>query len=326
MIKKLFVGLLLTLAPMAGMAASRAAAPSGQNLVTMQNLVQEMLSAAEKKNWKRVDKCCRILQRSGCSLPGATDALYYHALALYHKGSELEALEAMDSYLNQQAPRYYMEAMELKLLVGESFAQGRKGPIFGIKGAPRIFQHRERGLQICEEVAAALPNHNLGARALMGQHHAHRSLCQFREAAEVIHRLIRKFPRDPIAQEAYVQLAAMFWDQSLTHFHDPNLLDAAELNLQKFRRAFPGSPRLKEVEALVEQLHERFAQGYLETAKFYKRINRPKSAAVYYAGILRQYPEAAVAEKARRSLQSISSRCALPEEIDELIRDGKPQS
>lgn len=326
MIKTIFIGALLALAPMQARAASRAAAPSGHDLVTMQNLVQEMLGAVEKKSWKRVDKCCRLLRRSRCVLPGAADAPYYHALALYHKGDDIEALESLDTYLNQQAPRYYMEAMELKLLVGESFAQGRKGPVFGIKGAPRIFQHRERGLQICEEVASALPNHKLGARALMGQHHALRSISQFREASEVLHRLIRKFPREPIAQEAYVQLAAMYWDQSLTHFHDPNLLDSAELNLQKFRRAFPGSPRLTEVEALVEQLHERFAQGYLETAKFYKRIKRPKAAAVYYAGIVKQYPDSTVANSAMRSLRKLSSKCALPEEIDVLLREDSPQS
>jgi outer membrane protein assembly factor BamD (BamD/ComL family) len=301
------------------------------SLEQVQNLHLATVEAWEKGDWPLVRKSAQELLRTYGETPFAKEALFHLGAAHYQLYQELQALEVLDRYLLQGAPRHFEEALEIKLAIAERFAQGRWKPLFGVSSLPRVVPADEDALRILDEILAAVPSHPLAARALLAKGNLLRADREVRGATEAFQQVIRKFPRDPLAQEAFVQLAALYSELSATHFHDSNLLDLAEINLAKFERAFPGTERLQEAQRHLAAMKERYAQGYLETASFYRRISRLGASAFYYACVLRQYPDTAAVPEAIHQLQRLRKQTDLNSDILTVLeeaeqRQGKLQS
>jgi outer membrane protein assembly factor BamD (BamD/ComL family) len=293
-----------------------AAAPAfAQRLEDVQALHMATVEAWERADWPAVKKSAQALLKDYKQTAFAQEAVFHLGAAHCQLQEELLALQALDQYLLQPAPRHFEEALELKLVIAERFAQGRWKPLFDVASLPRVVPADEDALRILDEVIAAIPSHPLAARALLSKGKLLKAQRETRGATDSFQQVIRKFPRDVLAQEAFVQIAAMYGELSRTHFHDANLLDMAEINLAKFERAFPGSARLEEARSHLRDMRERYASGYLETAAFYRRVKKLGASAFYYACVLRQYPETAAVPEAVKELQALRKKTSLPSDI-----------
>lgn len=275
--------------------------------------------AYEQRHWPEVARVYRSLWKRFPSSPFCKDALFFLGTAAYEMGEEADALEALDTYLRQSHPLYAQEAFELRLLIAERFVSGQRKRILGQSWLPKWQSAEEEALAIFDEVASAFPGTSLAARALLGKGILLERANDPRGASDALQQVTKKFPRDPLAQTAYVELAKMYWEHSKTHFHDPNLLDLAEMNLGRFERAFPSSPRLQEARDSLSKMRERYAAGFVQTARFYHRIGFPGAASVYYASALKQYPEASSAQEAQKQLQTLKKNHHFSTDLQELF-------
>ena len=91
--------------------------------------------------------------------------------------------------------------------------------------------------------------------------------------------------------------------ECIKDFPDSNKLELAEISLRKFRYHFPSEPRIEEAEAKVLGMKEKLANDLLEIAEFYERTKKGKAAAIYYATILKRYPETKAAVKSKKRLK-----------------------
>jgi outer membrane protein assembly factor BamD (BamD/ComL family) len=293
------------------------------NLRAAQALHSATVEAWERADWPAVRAAARQLVKDHGKTAFAKEALFHLGAAHVQLDQETQALECLDQYLLQHNPRHFEEALELKLVIAERFAHGRWKPLFGVPSLPRMVPADEDALKILDEVLAAIPSHPLAARALLQKGKLLKTAHDTRGATESFQQVVRKFPRDALAQEAFVQLATMYGELSHTHFHDANLLDLAEINLAKFERAFPGTERLDEAREQLRGMKERYAAGYLETAAFYRRVSRPGAAAFYCACVLRQYPETSSVKPAIIELRRLKQELDLPVDILSALEEAE---
>ncbi|MFZ4099085.1 MAG: outer membrane protein assembly factor BamD [Chlamydiia bacterium] len=287
-------------------------------------LHRNMVNSWDAAEWSDVLMYGEQLLEEFPSSPLAQEVPFLLGMAHYQLNESTLAVEQLDRYLLQSAPRRFVEALEVKLLIAEHWAAGGKKRLFDVRALPKWQSAHEQSIQLFDEVLASLPNHPLATRALLGKGKVLRQEGDLKGAMECSQQLIRKFPRDLLAQEAYVQLTEMYEEQGRTHFHDPNLLDQAELTVNKFERAFPGSPRIAEARLTLDRIRERYASGCLETARFYQKLGHPSAAAVYYGTVLRQYGKTAAVQEAKKGLLGLRKRGQLSQEFLPLIEEAAP--
>ena len=162
------------------------------------------------------------------------------------------------------------------------------------------------------------------------------------EAAELLMRVQQRLPRSPIAQEACMELADMYFRkkemklankayfiflQNYREIADPRLIAKAQARLIDTRLAtYRGpfynnsglldaknelnklqltNPRLSETinsNSLITRINESFGQKLLTTAKWYLRTNKPVSAEYTIRRLVQEYPNTSASIEALEDL------------------------
>lgn len=225
----------------------------------------------------------------------------------YFKLDQLElANEAFTSYLNHAAsPKHFEEAVQYKFTIAEQFRNGVKKPLFGSHKLPRIISGKEDALQIYDDVITTLPHHEIAVQALLGKSQIQVEFEEFKPGLETLDLLIRRFPKHDLAARAYLEKSHIYLMQCKEKSLDPALLDLADVNLSKFRLAFPRESRLSEVEADLNNMKEIFAQHLFDTGKFFEKTKKIPASLIYYSKVISKYPDTNAAKIAKIKLEDL---------------------
>ncbi len=216
------------------------------------------------------------------------------------------ANESLTEYLKKStSPKHFEEAIDAKFVVAEFFREGGKKHLFGSHKLPAIMPGQEDSLTIYDEIIASIPHHELAAKALLGKAEIQAYYEDYRPSIETLHLLIRRFPKNELAAESYLRINKVYLTQAETLHLDPDLLDLAEVNLRKFRLAFPREPRTTAAEAALSDMKEIFAKNLLETGEFYQRRKQPDASIIYFSKVVAKYPDSQAANIAREKLVAL---------------------
>ncbi len=274
--------------------------------------VQEYNSALQQaiagEDWWSVVDYADIISYNFPTSPFAQEASYLMGEA-YFKLNQLEySNECFTAYLNHVAsPKHFEEAIEYKFNIAELFANGAKKRLFGSGKMPAWLPAKEDAIPIFDEVIAALPHSEFAAKALLSKARIQAYMEDFKPAIESLDLLIRRFPKHDLAAEAYLEKNKVYLLQCEAQTLDPDLLDMTEVNLKKFRLAFPREPRLAQAEKIHSQLEEIFAQSLLETGKFFERTKKVPASILYYKKVVSKYPNTEAAGVSRDKLETLQS-------------------
>jgi len=131
---------------------------------------------------------------------------------------------------------------------------------------------------------------------------------EFKESIESFQTLIRKYPKHEYAIESFLEIEKVYLKQADPKHQDPNLIELAEINLKKFKEAFPKEPRLSDAEENFRRLQEIYAQGLYEIGRFYERTKKIDSSEIYYKKILSAYPDSNCAKLSLERLDKIKKK------------------
>ena len=256
-----------------------------------------------------------------CNFPHSpfyADALFYFGVSLYQVGEYDIANKHLSGYLKEQAtPKHLEEAIQYKFAIAEKFREGAKKHMFGSEKFPKWVGAKEDALVIYDEVVATLPNNDIAARALFSKGVMLMEMDEYQEAVDSYQLMIRRFPKHELTPQGYLAIGQIYLAQSYSEFHNPDLEDLARINLRRFRTAFPSDERVTQVEELLTQMNGEFAAGLLETARFYERTGRPRSAVIYYTQIVRQFPHTPAGDQSRTRLQELKKTVAEMDLVDQ---------
>lgn len=225
----------------------------------------------------------------------------------YFKMDQLElANAAFTAYLSHAiSPKRFEDAVQYKFTIAEQFKNGAKKPLFGSHKLPKIVSAKEDAIQIYDDVITTLPHHEMTVRALLGKSEVQAELEDFKPSLETLDLLIRRFPKHELAAAAYLQKSRVYLMECQEKSLDPALLDLADVNLNKFRLAFPRETRIEEVEKELLQMKEIFAQNLFNTGKFFEKTKKIPASIIYYSKVIAKYPETKAAESAKTKLEDL---------------------
>lgn len=273
--------------------------------------VQEYHSAMQKEyalgNWWNVIDYANLILYNFPTTPFAQELSFVMGEA-YFKLGELEfSNECFTTYLRQfSSPKHFQEAIEYKFQIADRFANGEKKRLFSSSKMPAWVSAKEDSIDIFDEVIAASPYSDLAAGAMLKKAKVQTVLEDYKPGIETLDLLIRRFPKSPFAAEGYLEKGRLYLLRLEEESLDPDILDLAELNLKKFRLAFPREPRLKEAEKLFREMLEVFAKSLFEIGAFFEKTKKIPASLVYYRKVLEKYPETKAAHLSKEKIAALT--------------------
>jgi len=205
--------------------------------------------------------------------------------------------------LKKQASCQYFElAIGLRLAIAEKFRQGSKKHLFGVGSLPRWIPAGDDAIDIYDGIIAALPHHDLAARALFGKGMVLADREEHQPAIEAFQNVIRRFSKHALAIDSYVEIGRCYLLQAQQEFPNPDFLALAEINLSKFQDNFPGEAKTAQAQQIFQEMQEFYAAHLYETAQFFERTKKPQAARLYYHKLAQRYPTTRAAQIAREHL------------------------
>jgi outer membrane protein assembly factor BamD (BamD/ComL family) len=277
---------------------------TGPSVQEYNSALQQALAA---EDWWAVIDYATMISYNFPTTPFAQEASYLMGEA-YYKLNQLESSnECFTAYLNHVvSPKHFEQAIEYKFNIAEQFANGAKKRLFSSIKMPAWVPAREDCLEIYDEVIAALPHSDFAAQSLLNKARVQCDFEDFKPSIETLDILVRRFPKHDLAAEGYVEKGKVYLKQCQAQNLDPDLLDLAEVNLRKFRLAFPREPRLVESEKFLSEMQEIFAQNLFETGTFFERTKKIPASVIYYKKVVATYPKTEAAEASREKLEKLS--------------------
>lgn len=247
-------------------------------------------------NWEEAYRQFKIVTANYSTSVYGQEAFYFLGVSYFYLQEFDFANEAFSEYLKvQNNPRYFQSAVEFKFSIAEHLNAGARCRPFCSKQLPKWLPGETLASKIYDEVIAAVPCHELAARALIAKGCLLWRWQDYRPAVEAFQMALRRFPKYERAPDCYLYIGKIFLEQSRWEFQNSDILAFAELNLRRFEREFPGEERLCEAEADVMEIKEIYANGLYETGRFYERTYKPRAAIIYYNDAIRQFPDTCVA-------------------------------
>jgi outer membrane protein assembly factor BamD (BamD/ComL family) len=264
------------------------------------------IEALNARNWEEAAKQFNIVAINFPNTPPGQEAFFYNGIANFQMQEYDIANTAFTNYLkNQTNPKFFQDAVEYKFSIAERFRMGACRHFWETKQLPKWASGKSLALEIYDEVISALPNHDLGAKALYAKASLLWEMRQYRESIETYQRIPKRFPKNELAPDSYVMVNRVYLEQSKREFQNPDLLALAELNLKRFQEDFPTDERLTAAKQDLLALKEVYAKGLYDIGEFYERIYKPEASVLYYVKALHDFPETRTAHMCRQRLQKL---------------------
>ncbi|CAM0117790.1 tetratricopeptide repeat protein [Rhabdochlamydiaceae symbiont of Dictyostelium giganteum] len=263
-----------------------------------------LMKAVETHEWKEVVKQALFTIKSFPETSFSQEAIYFLGKAYFELHEFDLASQELSNYLKKTTPlQHFRDAIELKFLIAEKFREGHLQRIGGVSFLPKWMGAREEAIQIYEEVISAFPHDELAARSLLGKGDLLLRQGSYSLSIEAYETVIRKFPKHPLVPEAYVEMLSVYLTRAQHEYPNVDHLDLAELQLKRFKQDFALDPRLEKAEEAFLKLQEVFAQNFYDLAQFYERMKKPGASILYYAKIIKTFPNTKTAALSKKRLK-----------------------
>ena len=312
------LSLLLACSPLAFSQEEPALEVQPQDVEAQAPSVQEfyayMQEAVDDEDWWSAIDFGEIVLYHFPDSPFSQEIPFLIGMAYYRLNQFELANTALGEYLkNSTSPKRFEDAIEMKFAIAEFFRGGGKKRLFGSHKLPAIMPAREDALKIYDEVITTLPHHDISIRSLLGKAEIQVDFEDFKPAIETLQLLIRRFPKHDLAAEGFLQINKIYLKQCQAQHLDPNLLDLAEVNLQKFQLAFPREPRLTDAVAALQEMKELYAKNLLETGLFFQKRKQNDASIIYFSKVIAKYPDTHAADDAREKLAKLQTKEPSPQ-------------
>jgi outer membrane protein assembly factor BamD (BamD/ComL family) len=275
---------------------------------SVQEYYAYMQEAIDDEDWWAAVDYGQIVLYHFPDSPFVHEIPFYLGMSYYRLDQYELANDTLSKYLKQaSSPKHFEEAIETKFTIAEMYREGRKKHLFGSHKLPAIVPAREDALEIYDEVITTLPHHEIATKAMLGKAEVQAYFEDFKPSIETLQFLIRRFPKHESAAEAYLRINRVYLQECKMNHLDLDLLDLAEVNLRKFKLAFPREPRLVEADKALREMQEIFAVNLFETGEFFIRRKQPDASIIYFSKVIAKYPKSEIALKAREKLGELQA-------------------
>ena len=287
--------------------------PAVRSQINVHTCYSKIIDAYQKEKWDKLVWACQDLLKEFPKSPFARETLYYLGVAHFQLAQYASANDAFSNYLKEDlVPKFFEETFRYKFEIAKKFDEGARLPLFGWDKMPKWLSAYEEALNIYDEVITTLPRNDLTAQSLYRKGTLLLRMEEYKKSVETFQTLCRRFPKHPLTPKGYVAIGEVYLIESKKTFPDPDKLELAEMNLQRFKKHFPNEPQIQTVQAHLLEMKEILAKDLVKIAEFYERAKKKDAAEIYYTAVIKKYPETPSAKQAKQKLQALANKQVHP--------------
>lgn len=184
-------------------------------------------------------------------------------------------------------------------------------------------------IEAFRRITTDAPLNELADDALIALADAHRATGDYAVAEDSYWALLSDYPRSPLVPDAEFKLGLLYYDQSKPSALDQTKTLEAIDQLQRFAAAYPAHASVPEAREAILELRSRLAKKLYDSAELYIKMDRPKSARVYFESIAADYGDTPWAPLALLGLarsHAAEGSTALAEEAYDRLEEEYPSS
>jgi len=230
-------------------------------------------------------------------------AIFLLGEANFRKGDRVQAFYNFDELLDRYvASPYFNRALQRQYDIADAYLSGFKNKFLGI----RILSGVDEAIEMLYRVQQRAPGSPAAEKALLRTADYYYENGDSELASDAYAAYVRSYPRSPNVPKVRLRQAFSALRQFRgTKFDATPVIDARQ-QLVDLAAAYPELAEKENVKALLERIDASLAAKMIETAAFYRRTGQPKAAAYYYRYIMRTFPVAPEAARAKAELASLA--------------------
>jgi outer membrane protein assembly factor BamD len=277
---------------------------SGQGLSASSS--RDQLDLAKKLEEKgEIDdamKAYRLLVRKWPLSFFAPEAQYKVGEMLEKKAEFWQAYKAYQKMVDKYpASTLFDQAMGRLFAIGNLYLAGEPQKLWKIPVGPSM----DKTVEIYQSIIKAAPYGSYAPEAQFKIGLAREKQKKYTDAVVAYNRILDKYPGNAIADDAQYQIGYTWMRASSDADYDQSAAEKAAEAFEDFMIRFPNSEKVAAAREHIESLRSKQNQGNLNIARFYEKQRNYKAAFVYYNEVVRQNPESANAELAKKKIEEL---------------------
>lgn len=280
------------------------------HIESVQKYYSQTSESFEKYDWPKVIEYGSEIIRNYPNSPFAKDTLFYLGVAYFNLRDFDTSNKNFTKYLKDDFnPKYFEETMQYKYEIAQNFKNGAKKRLFGMQKGPKIMPAKEDSLTIYDEIIASMPLNDIAAKSLFAKGQL---LCDFEEYKDSIstfEKVIERFEKTELAVDSFIEIGKVYLKQTTYKHQDSDLLELAEMNLEKMKKLYSSdTKKIAQLEKIVLEMKEKFAEGFLETANFYEKTHKKEAALIYYTKIINGFSQTNASKIAQKRFDKLNAK------------------
>ena len=221
---------------------------------------------------------------------------YFKAYLSYQK--------VVDSY---QGFDKFDEVIQRQYKIGNLFLAGERVKFLFIKTFPSM----DRTCEIYEKVIKNAPYSEIAPSAQMAIGYAREKQKRFDDAVAAYQKLIEKYPRCSLVEEAYFNVGLAYFRAATRAEYDQGYANKAVEAFNEYRAKFPGGSKLDIAREHIVKVQTDQARGLFEVARFYDKQKEFTAALVYYNELIARHPQSSYCAEAKQRVEAVRRLAAL---------------
>lgn len=262
------------------------------------------------------------LKNSPLSTPQRDRALFLAARGLDQSGESIKAFYYLDELLDTfpESP-YYQPALEFQYTMADRYLNS---PTRRFLGLP-VGDYTDEATEMLFRIQQRSPGSQLAERALLRTADHYYAAGDYDLAGDAYAAFARSYPRSPEYSRVRLQQAYSYLAQFRDAKFDATPVIDARTQLAELMSTNPELAAEQNIPALIDRIDSTLAQKLNVTAQYYRRVNKPQSAAFLYAQVVEKYPNSPEADIARGELQGLPSPPAAIEPTTQPAASAAPR-
>lgn len=240
----------------------------------------------------------------------------FGAEALYRIGAirqkRQQYYKAFDSY--QQMLARYPNSDKFNQVIGEQYRiasglfEGKRNRIWGIIPG---FRSPEKALTYFETIVQTAPYSDYAPLALMNAARGYKKIGETEAAIYALDRMINTYPRNVLTPDAYLKIAETHASLVDGPYYDQAATKESITYYEDYMILFPGDAGMGSAEKGLASMKTVLAQSAFIIGDYYFKYRKNyKGAKVFYNQAITDYPDSAIATKARAQLVIVEAKLA----------------
>lgn len=215
------------------------------------------------------------------------------------------SFEAYGKYISTHPEgQEFEQAVDAQFRIANSFLQGERRRVFGIKTFPSM----QRAHDMFAEIVKNAPFSKVAPMAQFNAGQALERQGKVKEAVDAYQEVVTRYPLDDIAADAMYQIGYIYFEATKTGSNDPGAVQKAREAFEDFILRYPQSEKVAQANENLVFLAGDDAKKVLDIGKFYQKTGKLKAAVIYYEEVIASAGGTPEAEEARKRIDDLRAK------------------